>query len=68
MSTLPRQLSTQPSDVDLEALAGDGAVVLRNVLDLSWIESMRGSSRPLTSNATSIRPTSLPGLSNRATS
>ena len=39
----PRELTTPPNDVELEELARDGAIALRDVLDRSWIESMRGA-------------------------
>jgi len=42
-STHPRQLTNPPSETELAGLARDGATVLRGVLDLSWIESMRAA-------------------------
>jgi ectoine hydroxylase-related dioxygenase (phytanoyl-CoA dioxygenase family) len=40
---LPRELTILPSEDELEGLMGDGAAVLRGVLDISWIEFMRGA-------------------------
>ena len=40
---LTHELQNPPSDLELEAFERDGAIVLRDILDSSWIESMRSA-------------------------